>query len=658
MCGISALFSQNGKATLAAIQKMASQVRHRGPDDEGYVLFREGERSPVVLGGGDTPGAVYGAPWPYCPKHPDRHEGAYQIALGHRRLSIVDPSPAGHQPMCAAEGSLWITYNGEVYNYIEIRDELKHLGITFDTNSDTEVILKAYQTWGISFLNKLNGMFAFVIVDFRSQMAYAARDRFGVKPLYYWISPEGTLAFASEIKQFTPLPGWDPKLNGQTAYDFLNWGVLDHTHATLFDGVRQVRGGEYLSFPLNTLMTTVTKWYKLSHTLFTGTLQDASSEFRRLLTDAVKLRLRADVDIGSCLSGGLDSSAIVCLANTLMKAQHASGRQKTFSACSEVERFDERSYVEMVVESTGAHPHYTYPSKDHLFDICDAITWHQDEPFVSTSIYAQWEVFKAAKAAGVKVMLDGQGADEQLAGYHGCFGNHFFDLFQSLQWGALRKEMNQAQLLHHTLRPWPLLLNKLVPDGLRQPIRKALGKSAANPDWLNIPLLNATDQDPFRIHNSNTLIDQCRLQLLHSSLPMLLHFEDRDSMAHSIESRTPFLDYRLVEFTLGLPGEHKIGSGWTKRVLRESMQGTLPEAIRLRTDKLGFVTAEEEWAKHHAPARFLDKIDDAIESSKGILKPSTKALATKIVKGQQPYNHLLWRLISFGLWMKRFSVRI
>lgn len=663
MCGISALFSTKNKVTLADIQKMSGQIVHRGPDDEGYLLVPSDHRSPIVVGGQDTPPEVYAAHWNYCPKdsppHPD--SASYKLALGHRRLSIVDLSPAGHQPMCSEDSYIWITYNGEVYNYIEIRDELLKLGCHFHTQSDTEVIVKAYQTWGIDCLHKFNGMFSFVICDLKTQQVFAARDRFGVKPLYYWISPEGTLALASEIKQFTVLKGWSSKLHGQCAYDFLNWGVIDHTHSTLFDGVRQVRGGEYLSFSLrspNLSHLHPIRWYNLQSTPFHGSFQDATEHYRDLLTDAVRIRLRADVDVGSCLSGGLDSSAIVCLANQLLQEQHAVDKQKTFSACSEVDRFDERAFVEMVVEATGVQAHYTYPCKDKLFNECDKILWHQDEPFVSTSIYAQWEVFKQAKESHVKVMLDGQGADEQLAGYHGFFGNRFFDLFQSLQWKSLIQEIRQAQQMHQNLQPWPLLLNKLVPDTLRQPLRKMLGKSAAKPDWLNVPLLQADDQDPFVRYQNKTLVEQSHLQLMHSSLPMLLHYEDRDSMAHSVESRTPFLDYRLVEFALGLPGNYKISQGWTKRVLRESMHGTLPEKIRRRTDKLGFVTAEEEWVRTHAPDRFLKSIDEAIEASQGILKPSAKDLAQKIVSGKLPYSFLLWRLINFGNWIKQFSVSI
>ena len=641
---------------------MTQLIRHRGPDDEGYILFKEDSQPPIILGGCDTPSEVYKSPLPYCPKKQvqEQKEIPCIASLGHRRLSIVDLSPAGHQPMASEDQTLWITYNGEIYNYIEVRQELISKGHNFQTQSDTEVILKAYQEWGSDCLQSFNGMFAFIIYDHARKRVFTARDRFGVKPLYYWISPQGSIAFASEIKQFSALPGWSPHINGQKVYDFLNWGVLNHTEETLFHGVRQLRGGECLDFDLTPSGTSNFKprqWYRLSPKPFKGSFEQAAHEYKDLLQNSIKLRLRADVDIGSCLSGGLDSSAIVCLSNQLLRNQEANGRQKTFSACSEVKRFDERSFIDMIVNHTDVKSHHVYPSIDSLFEESRSITWHQDEPFISTSIYAQWLVFKLVKENHVKVILDGQGADELLAGYHGFFGNRFYGLLRSLQLMKLFQEIATTKRLHKGTKPWPLILNKLMPDLIRQPIRKILGKSAANPAWLNVNLLNAHDRDPFHKHKHNLLQDQSRHQLLHSSLPMLLHFEDRNSMAHSIESRTPFLDYRLVEFTLGLPDEYKIKNGWTKRVLRESMKGILPEPIRSRIDKLGFVTAEEDWVKRHH-SQFLQSVDDSIDISNGILRPSVKGLASDIISGKRPFSYLLWRLISFGQWAKTFSVKV
>jgi len=660
MCGIAALFTFFPQ-DLSAICEMASLVKHRGPDDEGSVFFKTFTDPPLILGGRDTPANVYQATWNYCPKTPTLCLPKYpcRAALAHRRLSIVDLSEAGHQPMCSTDQKIWITYNGEVYNFIEIKQELQCLGYSFQTQCDTEVILKAYQHWGKACLDHFNGMFALVIYDQKRQTVFAARDRFGVKPLYYWISPTGLIAFASEIKQFSILQGWKPKMNGQNVYDFLNWGVSDHNSQTLYAEVHQIRGGEFIEFSLENAQDINIKpiqWYFPKIVPFEGNFQEAAKRFVDILENSICLRLRSDVPIGSCLSGGLDSSSIVCLANQLLRRQNAAQQQKTFSACSHVQRFDERHFIDLVVSQSNVEAHYTYPTLEGLFEECDQLLWHQDEPFCSTSIYAQWQVFKMAKSQNVKVMLDGQGADEQLAGYLGFFGNRFYDLFASLRWKTLFDEMRQTKGLHGGIQPVPLLINKLVPDFIRQPMRKLLGKSAANPSWINLEQLKAQPRDPFSKENNKTLLHQSLLQIKQSSLPMLLHYEDRDSMAHSIESRTPFIDYRLVEFALGLPSDFKLAQGWTKRPLREGLKDILPEPIRMRRDKMGFVTAEEEWIKKQNPKLFQNAVKDALEASQGILLPSVCQIADQTVSGKRPFSYLVWRLISFGRWVKLFSI--
>jgi asparagine synthase (glutamine-hydrolysing) len=593
-------------------------------------------------------------------------------ALGHRRLSIVDLSPAGHQPMCTADRNCWITYNGEIYNYLELREELRALGSAFSTRSDTEVMLAAYRQWGRGCLQHFNGMFAFVLFDRARRKLFAARDRFGVKPLYYWISPEGLIAFASEIKQFTVLPGWQARVNGQRAYDFLNWGVSDHTDETLFRGVFQLRGGEALELDLDSgELSRVSAggrlpaycWYELQGRPFAGTPVDAGHAFRALLMDSIRLHLRADVPVGSCLSGGLDSSSIVCVMNDLLRAQNVGALQRTFSACATVTRFDEREFIDDVVRQTGTDAHFVYPSLEELFPLLDRITWHQDEPFGSTSIYAQWHVFRLAAENGVRVMLDGQGADEQLAGYHGFFAARYSDLLRGLRWTTLWQEVQRARELHG--HP-PLLsvkyaLNGVLPEWLRQPLRRFAGRPANNVPWLDMAALGAESGDPFRriaSSGSTSVAAMSRAQLTATSLPMLLHWEDRDSMAHSVEARVPFLDYRLVEFVLGLPDDYKIAGGVTKRVLRDGMRGVLPEKIRTRIDKLGFVTPEEVWLREDGPVHFRKALRDSVDASGGVLKPEVSKLLDAMIEGRQPFSFLIWRLISFGAWMRVFSVRV
>jgi asparagine synthase (glutamine-hydrolysing) len=670
MCGIAALYSPRDRLNAGLLRALQSVVRHRGPDDEGIACFHGSDFRPTAHGGPDTPADAYASPLPYAPTRGDATDGA-RLALAHRRLSVLDLSAAGHQPMCDASRDIWITYNGEIYNFIELRDELKALGHTFATQSDTEVILAAYRAWGRGCLSRFNGMFAFVMFDRARNRLFAARDRFGVKPLYYWVSPEGIVALASEIKQFTVLPGWRPKVNGQRAYDFLNWGLLDHTDETHFDGVFQLRGGEWLELELSDrsqlpgpgARLPVQRWYSLEPRPFSGTFEDAGHEFRRLLTDSVRLRLRADVPVGSCLSGGLDSSSIVCVMNELLREQDAQAQQKTFSACAAVKRFDERDFIDEVVRHTGTDAHYVYPGLDELFPVLDRITWHQDEPFGSTSIYAQWSVFALAAENRVKVMLDGQGADEQLAGYHNYFAPHFGGMLRGLSWMTLCREMLQTRRLHGYPLSWGIkqALNNVLPEPVRQPLRHLAGKPGGMaPSWLDMDRLGAVPRDPF-LEAGSARAESVRAmslsQLAATSLPMLLHWEDRDSMAHSIEARVPFLDYRLVEFVLGLPDEFKIAEGMTKRVLREGMRGILPERVRGRVDKLGFVTPEEVWVREQSPALFRNALRDAVDISAGIIKGDSLALLERTIEGKQPFTFLIWRLISFGAWMRVFSLR-
>jgi asparagine synthase (glutamine-hydrolysing) len=662
MCGLAALFAPTGDGLAEEIRAMTAAVRHRGPDDEGYVLLSE-HRSPAVLGGVDTPTDGFKPRFGYSPRGlVESVTGEWQVALGHRRLSIVDLSPAGHQPMSSADGALWIVYNGEIYNHIELRAALEAEGVRFATRSDTEVILAAYRRWGEKCLERFNGMFAFVLVDWRRRHAFAARDRFGVKPLYYWRSSSGTLAFASEIKQFTVLPGWKAALNGQRAYDFINWGVFDHTEETLFNGVKQLRGGELMSAGLEELVKgmPVRRWYTLTPRIINEA--DPAAAYRELFEDSVRLRLRADVPVGSCLSGGLDSSSIVCVANRQLRAAGAEDVQRTFSARSSDPRVDEGKFIETVVRHTGVANAQVDPPRNALFRELPALTWHQDEPFGSTSIYAQWHVFRLAAAHGVKVMLDGQGADEQLAGYASFFSARFSSL---LRQGRLADFVRETRAVgaNHRLPPRDLAARAaslVLPEVVRRPLRRIRRRAATlGEDWIDLARLRASARNPELALGGvpTNVLEMSVSQIVHTSLPMLLHWEDRDSMAQSIEARVPFLDYRLVELTLGLPEEQKLALGVTKRVLRDAMRGILPEEIRNRSDKIGFATAEEQWLRAGCPDAFRTAMREAVEASHGMLRPQACAMLEDFIAGRRPFNFLPWRVISFGAWMRRFDVQ-
>lgn len=635
MCGIAGIIGAAPLEQRALIEPMLKRAAHRGPDGTGV----------------------------YCSE---------AVVLGHLRLAIVDLSDAGRQPMAWGERYV-IAYNGEIYNHLELRDELEQAGYRFTSHSDTEVILAAYDRWGTACLERFNGMWAFALHDRVKGTVFLARDRFGIKPLYYWIGPRGHFALASEIKQFTGLPGWGARLNGQRAYDQLNWGVTDHTHETLFERVYQVLPGHLAVLDLASAShwidearrrggeIALTRWYTLTPANFDGDFAAAAVRLRELLEDSVRLRLRADVSVGSCLSGGLDSSSIVCLMNRELERIGASYRQQTFSACSTIGKYDESSYIEKVVAQTGVMSHRTYPSLDDLFPSLDAMTWHQDEPFGSTSIFAQWNVFALAREQGVKVMLDGQGADEQLAGYHAFFAPRFASLFRSLRWLELLRDVKASKPLHGYGERFALkqIAKSLLPKGLKNLARRSFGAIHNAPSWLSIDKLGAAPGNPFIDGGSHdSMLEMSTEQLLRSNLPMLLHWEDRNSMAHGVEARLPFMDYRLVEFALGLPDDYKLSRGVTKRVMREGMRGVLPDEVRMRMDKMGFVTPEEVWLREHAPNEFRRAVAECVDASRGIVTRSATTFVDDVIAGRVPFSFTAWRIVSFGAWLRRFEVQV
>ncbi len=612
-------------------------VAYRGPDGRGWQVF---------------------------------DSAAGPVALGHRRLSIIDLSEAGAQPMSYADGRYWITYNGEIYNYIELREELVGRGYVFRTTSDTEVLLAAYAEWGEAALDRLVGMFAFVLWDAREQAIFAARDRFGIKPLYFYAAPGG-VALASEIKQIAALPGFSARLNLARAYDFLSSGIMDHTGETMFDGVDQLQGGECLRLPLRRwrpgMPLPVRRWYDI---IEPGTLdldEPASARrFGELLAESVHLHLRSDVPVGSCLSGGLDSSSIVCLMARELDAAGNDAHVHSVSACYDAKEVDERPFMESVIAQTGSIPHWCYPRVDDAFALAERITWHQDEPYGSTSIFAQWCVFAEAHRAGLKVMLDGQGADEQLAGYHGGFSYYFASLVRQRRFATLLRAMVERRTWHgiSLAEQFRSFILPLLPASLARLLRRER-QAVMQHDWLNggglRPHLGRSAFETARQQINRPPIggigDLCVVMTQASNLAMLLHWEDRNSMAHGIEARVPFLDHRLVEFTLALGDRHKIVGGDTKRVLRRGMEGILPEKVRQRRDKLGFATPEEAWFRGPLRKAVLAGIDQTLAHFPGLLNPvGVRAHAADMLAGRRGVDFSLWRIVNLGIWGRLFGV--
>lgn len=533
--------------------------------------------------------------------------------------------------MSTPDRRFWLIYNGEIYNYEELAAELASGGYRFTSHCDTEVILAAYEKWGAACLERLNGMFAFAIYDAVSAEMFLARDRFGIKPLYYWFSPAGVLYFASEIKQFTAAPGWRATLNRDRGAQFLSTGLTDDGDETLFAGVYHLLPGHYAVFntgdvrPDQTGRLQTTQWYELKPAAFSGAFDDAAAEYRRLLTDSVRIELRADVPVGSCLSGGIDSSSIVCLINRALRQHDAAALQKTFSARADEPEFDESPWIHDVVRATGVDARFVTPSVEQLEKAAAKLSWHQDEPIASTSFFAEWSVYRLVSETGVTVMLDGQGADEALGGYHSFFAPYLASLVRERRFGEAWREVRAFKQRH------------------------GYSEAAAARGILRVLALPSDPQ-----FASVSALSYA--QLTHSNLQMMLRCADRSSMAHSVESRVPFLDHRVVELSLGLPDAYKIGGGVTKRVLRSAMSGILPDRIRDRVDKVGFETPESRWMTGEERHWFRAQLHEAIERSGRFIPASTLIRFDAMAAGTRPFSREPWRAISFGQWLRAFSV--
>lgn len=611
-------------------------VAHRGPDGRGWETYAS-------------------------PKGP--------VALGHRRLAIIDVSDAGLQPMCDASRRYWLVFNGEIYNYIELREEMRAKGEVFVSESDSEVLLRAYMLWGEDALPRLRGMFAFLIWDSRDKVLFAARDRYGIKPLYLVSTPRGA-AFASEIKQLLGLPGVSGRMNVARVHDFLSAGIADHTAETMFEGVGQMRGGECIRVDASRpgpIELASRRWYPAAAGDLAISEDEAAARFRELLTESVRLHLRSDVPVGSCLSGGLDSSAIVCLMAGMLGSRDGGAKVNTVSACYAEKSVDEKPFMDAVVAHAYTEPHFIFPKAEDVFQRAADITWHQDEPFGSTSIFAQWCVFEEARRVGVKVMLDGQGADEQLAGYHGSFPYYMADLTKRRQFGKLLRTILERNRYHGTsiqdqLRQYVV---PLLPRGLAGALRQK-HRQFTQHDWLGTELLREKGNpitafqlasDELGLPDVTDLRTLCMTLTYGSNLGMLLHWEDRNSMAHSIEARVPFLDHPLVEFNLALGNDHKIVGGDTKRVLRKGMNGVLPEVVKERRDKLGFATPEQVWFRGPLRGLIEEGIETTLARYPGLMNADgVRALAKDMLDGDRNVDFTLWRIVNLGIWGERFDV--
>src|SRR5262245_54705047 len=458
MCGIAGLYDRQGRADLGRLQALARLLRHRGPDDEGVVLLDPVGGQSFTHGGADTPANVFrsGLPWAPGVARGAQSTARYGVALAHRRLSIVDLEPTGHQPMCSADAKLWIVYNGEIYNHVELRAELEQSGVKFTGRSDTEVILAAYRAWGERCLERFNGMFAFALWDADRRHLFCARDRFGVKPFYYQYDGHA-FAFASEARALVLTQPWRIQPHLPAVRDLLALDWVDHETHTFFEGLQLLPGGHWLTVGEDGFR--VQRWWGLDpDARANGSAEDLARTFSDLFTDAVKLRLRADVEVGSCLSGGLDSSAVLTTAAKLaQKTLHA-----FTCAYDEGPRYDERAHVRAVVEASGAASHVVVPDGSDFWSVFDALADQQGQPTAGPGVYSQWQVMKlAGEQHHMKVLLDGQGGDETLAGYFRYLPARLRDLAAAGDWAGFRtlfgpvaERVGLATTILHTFEPW------------------------------------------------------------------------------------------------------------------------------------------------------------------------------------------------------------
>lgn len=667
MCGISGVVSPT-KIDVHNFVAMNQIIAHRGPDDEGFTFFDKDLKA-TTAGNSDTANQAWESNYIYKPKKKIQDlQESYFVGLGHRRLSILDLSPGGHMPMCDAKQEFWITYNGEVYNFLEIKSELENLGHTFITTTDTEVILTAYKEWGAQCLDHFMGMFAIAILDVKNRKLFLARDRFGIKPLYYWISKTGEFYFASEIKQFTVLMNWTPRLNHQKAFDYIFSSITDQDDETMFKGVYHLLGGHAAILDLEKVHfkceqnIEVFKWYNPVQTLFQGTFDEAKEIFKAKFFESIRMHLRADVKVGCTLSGGFDSSSITCVVNNLLEKDGKVDAHNTFSAIDGDSIYSEKKWIQEVVRKCKVKPHYITPNPEEILYNIDRIIWQMDEPTASMSPYLGFLVDGLAKENGITVLLNGQGADEYLGGY-----------------GAFRKEQRQKALdtlnIKSIRREFNCNFNQAIKMALRSAFRlvysnllpKQYGNSFRNPTnmkkWfycLDYNVLRANTEHIIKKGSPKraTYMEISNYLLRRFPLPMYLRWGDRNSMSHSIEARVPFLDHRLVEFCQSLPIHYLDNPNQTKRVLLEAMKEIIPDKIYHRKDKMGYVAPDERWVKEEYTQEFRDLLNESIEHAQGVIKPEAKAYFEDVISGKEEFNFSYWRLIMFGQWMKRFKVTL
>lgn len=664
MCGIVGIVSLGGAPIdAAALQRMNDLQAHRGPDGEGFLL-----------GSLDSGMSEYA--FVRCTGQWESKAGA-QVALGHRRLAILDLSERGLQPMTVGDGRTWIVFNGEIYNHLELRSELEARGYTFTTRTDTEVLLQSYRQWGEDCLTRLEGMYAFAIWDGAQERLFCARDRLGIKPFYY-TSQNGFFVFASEIKALLAFPGVQAVADDDAVLSFLVHGNCDFGERTVLRGIKALRASHCLSLNIRTKHFEPRQYYCLKPESAPALTDEERIEgLRALLIETMRKHLISDVRAGSCLSGGLDSSAVVSLIGKICRdepeaAAAVGANLNTFTSCYNNPEIDEREYALAVANAVGAKSHLVFPSAQDFWADFKRLAWHQDMPFGGLSYYAQWRVMRAASEAGVKVLLDGQGGDEVFGGYAKFRYAYLASLLRSGQIPALMREF--GAMLQHGDRYVLDLRNgyRYLPKGLRRlfNVDSAL-KDVIKADWGQIVSDQSTPASRWWRHASGaqsknvngesagTVMQRIQMDdILTDTLPQLLRFEDRSSMAFSLEARVPLLDHRLVEYGLALPDHLKVRRGWSKFALREAMGGLMPESVRLRKSKLGFAAPDRLWLSQDLRPRVNELLAGDLRCHKYVDPAALRHWysSDKAEKANTESYLGMFRIMSLETWMRVFNV--
>lgn len=584
MCGISFILNKSIENIDLnhQVKLMNNRIIHRGPDAEGIFIYKN-------------------------------------IGLGHRRLSIIDLSEAANQPLFFNQYVL--IFNGEIYNYKELKEELLAVGYSFKTNTDSEVIPAAYEQWGEDCLDKFNGMWSFILLDTKKEEVFFSRDRFGIKPLYIYEN-EQSILMCSEIKQLLDVTGFKKELNTDTINEFLK-GNYNTSEDTFFKNVYEIRAGKKGKISLNNNKVTISRWYNLADKINCEdnthlTYEEITSKTTALFLDSLKLRLRADVLVGSCLSGGIDSSAIVSMikVNKLINEEFI-----TITSTYNIAAFDETYYSNLLCKQYQIKNVKVYPDlkKLHSENLLKKINYYQDQPISSCSHINEYEVFKKAHELGIVVMLDGQGADEYFLGYKEFERQLVFDLIKKNKFLKAYKYLS------------------------------TYAKQKKNNVWKEIKILRNeyhngnNNEKGFGINFNKTVLKLSIEEMLTTSIPYQLHSEDRNSMLNSIESRLPFLDYRLVEFISSITPEKRINKGVKKSILRDAVN-SLPLEIKTRIDKMGFVAPDTV---------FIVEIGNDFEKIVLLLK-NLNIIDPKFLNNIKT-DRQKFRLVSLYEWLKAFD---